>query len=165
MKLNKNNVWIVISLVVICMNTISLSKQKANANFEMSSQIARPIIELEKDEIIKRQIEENAFPMEYYFCINNYREDEVNEIAFDYRIEIENSVDNFPIGYTLVDCGNNEEITLINGKSDLMQIKKSEKESRKFKLILNWRELNSDLAEKLQIKLRISLEQSKEDEI
>lgn len=165
MKLNKNNMWILISLLVICVNTISLSTQKTNSNLKLHSQIAKPIIELEKDEMIKRQIEENEFPIEYRFCIHNFRENEINEVAFDYRIEIESSVENFPICYTLVDCEKNEEILLIDGKSDWMQIKKSEKESRKFKVILNWQELNSDLAEELQIKLKISLQQSKEDEI
>lgn len=144
------------------MNTISLSRHKENPNFEMNTKITKPIVVLEKDEKIKRSIQENLFPLEYNFFINNYQEDKINEVDFDYTIEIEDSVNNFPINYTLFDCNNNEEIELADGKSRSMKIKKSVKESRKFKLIVNWRELNEELADELQIKLKVNVQQSKE---
>lgn len=161
MRRKKNRKLIVLSLIVICMNTISLSKHKENVNFQMNTKITKPIVVLEKDEMIKSEIRENLFPIEYNFSINNYKEDEINEVDFDYRIEIEDSADNFPISYTLFDCNNEEEIEVIDGKSRPMKIKKSVKESRKFKLFINWRELDVDLADELQIKLKVKVQQSK----
>lgn len=160
MRQKKNRRLIVLSLMVICINTLSFSRHKENSNFEMHTKISKPIVVLEKDEIIKTSIQENLFPLEYHFSIQNYQENEVNDVDFDYTIEIENSTDNFPINYTLLDCDNSEEIELIDGKSRPMKIKKSVKESRKFKLVLNWRELNEDLADELQIKLKINVQQT-----
>lgn len=162
MRQKKNRRLIALSLMIICMNTISLSRYKENPNFEINTKITKPIVVLEKDEKIKRSIQENLFPLEYNFFINNYKEDKINEVDFDYTIEIEDSVNNFPINYTLFDCNNNEEIQLTDGKSRPMKIKKSVKESRKFKLIVNWRELNEELADELQIKLKVNVQQSKE---
>ncbi len=48
----------------------------------------------------------------------------------------------------------------MNGKSEPLKLKKGEKEKRKFKLIMQWQELNVELAEELQIKLKINLSQT-----
>ena len=165
MKLKKNKILIIFALVVVCINSVSLSKYNAGQEFEMNMRIARAVVDLEKDEILKAEIKENSFPMEYHFCLNNYKGEKINEVEFDYVIEIECSVDNFPIKYQLFDCDNQKEIALIDGKSETMKIKKSEKESRKFKLILSWRELNQELADDLQIKLKVDIVQSKKGDM
>ena len=91
----------------------------------------------------------------------NYNEKEVNKVEFDYVIEIENSVDNFPVNYQLMDCETGQQIQLIDGKSEILHIQKSLKESRKFKLLFEWRELEK-MADDLQIKLKINVIQRKE---
>ncbi len=164
MRFKKNKAGILIILMAICVNSISLSKYNTNMEYQASTKIARAIVELEKDEKMEMEITERTLPLEYHFCINNYNETGINEVAFDYVIEIENSVDNFPVSYTLWDCDNQKEIKLKNGKSEVLRIKHSEKESRKFKLCLQWKELNEDLADNLQIKLKIDVVQSKKGE-
>ncbi len=141
---------------VIIINCISMLQNVQSTEVGVHSEILKPIIVLEKNEMLKQQIHEKSFPMEYKFCLNNYQENEVNEIDFDYQIEIENSVDNFPVNYQLIDCATNQKIELIDGKSEILHIKKSIKESRKFKLVLEWLELD-EMADELQIKLKIKL--------
>lgn len=146
---------------VVMLNVISMLQNVQGTEIGVCSEILKPIIVLEKGEVIKQQINEKSFPMEYEFCIHNYRENKVNEVDFDYQIEIENSVDDFPINYELIDCATNQKIELVDGKSKILQIKKLVKESRKFKLVFRWRELE-EMAEELQIKLRIELVQRRE---
>ena len=114
---------------------------------------------LEKDEVLKTQINQNMFPLEYHFWIQNYREDDINEVDFEYSIELENSTKNFPESYDLFDCKTNQPIEFMNGKSEPLKLKKGEKEKREFKLIMQWQELNVELAEELQIKLKINVSQ------
>lgn len=147
--------------IAIIINCISMLQNVQGTEVGVHSEILKPIIVLEKDEMLKQQIHENSFPLEYEFCLNNYQENEVNEIDFDYQIEIENSVDNFPVNYQLIDCETGQQIQLIDGKSELLHIRKSIKESRKFKLVFEWRELE-EKADDLQIKLKINVIQRKE---
>ena len=110
--------------------------------------------------MLKTQIDQNTFPLEYHFWIQNYREAEINEVDFEYSIELENSTKNFPVSYDLFDCKTNQEIEFINGKSGPLKLKKGEKENREFKLVMQWQELNVELAEELQIKLKINMMQN-----
>ncbi len=145
----------------LIINCISMLQNVQGTQIGIYSEILKPIIVLEKEETLKQQIDEKSFPLEYEFCIQNYNEKEVNEVDFDYDIEIENSVDNFPVNYQLIDCETNQQIQLVDGKSELLQIKKSEKETRRFKLVFEWRELE-EKADDLQIKLKINVIQRKE---
>ncbi len=165
MKLRKNRIWMIFVLVVVGVNSMSLSKYHARQEFGVNMSVAKMVVDLEKDAVLKAEMKENSFPIEYNFCLNNYKGDKVNEIEFDYVIEVENSVENFPINCQLFDCDAQEEITLVNGKSEKMKIKKLEKESRKFKLILSWRELNQELADNIQIKLKLDVVQSKKGDM
>lgn len=139
-----------------------LSKDVDSKQCEIHAQVLKPIIELKTEEPIKQAIQEKSFPIEYHFWIENYRENEINEVNFDYTIEIENSIDDFPVSYELIDCDSNQLIKLVNGKSEKMTISKSVKESRQFKLRLEWRELDGEMAEDLEIKLKINVIQRKE---
>lgn len=145
---------------VIIINGISMLQNAEGMEIGVHSEILKPIIRLEKDEMLKQQIHEKSFPIEYEFGIYNYKESEVNKVDFDYQIEIENSVGNFPVNYELIDCTTNQKIQLVDGKSELLQIKKEEKESRKFKLVFKWRELEQ-MADELRIKLKINVIQRK----
>jgi len=162
LKQKKNSILIIVSLIVVVLNMLYIYEKKSNSDLIVKSQIKQPIIELKKDEIIKCQINQNSFPIEYCFEINNFKDDKINEIDFDYIIQIEKSDENFPVSYELFDCATNKKIELVDGKSELMKIKKYAKESKKFKLILNWRELDLELANKVKIDLKLEIKQSEE---
>lgn len=153
---------LIFCFMFVLVNVILFFGQKKCLKYEVEAKIAKPIIILEKDKTLKTKINQLSFPMEYYFWIHNYEEEEINEIEFEYSIELENSVTNFPISYVLIDCDTNKEVDLKNGKSENLKIKKDVKESRKFKLVFRWQELNVQLAEELQIKLKINVLQNKE---
>lgn len=138
---------------------MSFFKKDDTFYYKVGAEIAKPIIVLEKDEVLKTQIDQNTFPLEYHFWIQNYREDDINEVDFEYSIELENSTENFPVSYDLFDCETNQEIEFMDGKSEPLKLKKGEKEKREFKLIMQWQELNVELAEELQIKLKINVSQ------
>ena len=163
MKFRKSDFMIAICVILICVNNIVLAKSKVRSKkYDMNLDVARPVIEIIKDEPIKCQIYQNSFPIEYNFCINNYDANSTNEVEFDYFIEIESSDENFPISYVLFDCDNNKELQLCNGKSEILRLKANKKQSRKFKLILEWQEKTEELAEKLQLNLKVTAVQSKE---
>ena len=165
MRKKKDLIIIVISIIVIGINTISLSKYDYVANGNAQTEIAKAILVLEKDEMVTQQIDENSFPLEYNFVIHNYEGEKINEVDFEYNIEIEALADNFPVSYMLFDCDNNTEIKLTEGKTENMSLQKFEEQTRKFKLYMQWRELDGELAEDIEIKLKINGIQSKEDKI
>ncbi len=161
MKIRKNSFIILVSLIVISMNNISLSKYQQNASCNVNSQIAKSVFIVEKDEKINEIINQTSFPIEYNFSIYNYNENQVNEVEFEYVIEIQCSTDYFPVSYVLFDCDNNTQIELIEGKTKPMKLAKLIKKSRKFKLYLQWREIDADLTEEVQFNLKVSALQTK----
>lgn len=162
MKLKKKSdlVIIIVSLIVIGINNISFSKYDNYIKCDYHSQIAKAIIDIEKDKKTEENIEESKLPMEYNFSINNYKDDCINEIEFDYSIEIIASNDKFPISYKLYDVDSNSEISLINGKSETLRLAKKVKISRKFKLILEWKEIDGELSDEIKINLKVNAVQS-----
>ena len=160
-KKKKELVILMISMIVICVNHIVLSKYDYVANCSVQSEIAKAVFVVEKDEIIKQQIDQKSFPIEYNFTIHNFQENKINEVDFAYIIEIHNSTGNFPFSYFLLDCDNNTEIQILDGKTETIYLQKHKKESRKFKLYLQWRELDGALAESVSINLRINAVQIK----
>ena len=163
-KRKKNDLLIVIiTILVIGINNMSLSKYDYIANGNAQVEIAKAIVVLEKDETIQKQIDQNSFPLEYNFVLNNYKEDKVNEVDLEYNIEIEAVEENFPVSYILFDCDNNTQIQLTEGKTEKMHLQKFQKQSRKFKLYLQWKELDVELGEEIEINLKINAIQSKEE--
>lgn len=152
-----------ICMMVVFINVITIFRQGEIWQYQVEAKISKPIIVIERDDYLKMQITEKSFPIEYNFCINNYKEEEINEVEFEYNIELDNSIENFPVRYQLVDLKNNQEIKLVNGKSDSLKIKKDVKESRKFKIIFQWQELNKVLADKFDLKLKVNIVQKQEE--
>ena len=99
--------------------------------------------------------------MEYDFIINNYVENEINEVNLDYVIEINASESNFPVEYELYDMKTNKVLPLTDGKSEKLKLKSNEKEERHFKIIIKWKELTEELAESVDLKLKVEAEQEK----
>lgn len=163
MKFRKSDAIITVCVMLICINNIVLAKSKIkNEKYDMSLEIAQPVIEIIKDEPIKREVYQNSFPIEYNFCVNNYNDNSINEVEFDYIIEIENSDADFPVGYKLIEIDTNREILLRDGKSEFFKLDANQKQSRKFKLVLDWKEKGEVWSEKSHINLKVKAVQSKE---
>lgn len=161
---NKEKVIILISVIIIILNIITLPKRNFSYNSEVKTSIAKGIVVLEQDEQIEKNVDRNSFPIEYNFVIKNFDDnDNVNEVDFDYKIKIEQSVLNFPIKYKLIDCDNNSEIQLNNGETPILTLGKFKKETRKFKLYVEWNDVCSQYEEKIEIKLRVEAVQCKEE--
>ena len=153
-------------IIVISIRNISFSKNDYRVVCSYNTQIAKPIFDVKIDDIIEQEIIKENFPIEYFFYINNYIEDEVNEIDFNYTIEVKFSNQNFPVSCTLVDCISNEQIDLVNGESKVFSLDKFHKMSKKFKLHLEWKEMDTELSEDLDINLKINaVQKEKENEI
>ncbi len=152
-----------ICIIVVLINVKTLFGRGKIWQYQVEAKTAKPIIVIERDNHLKTQIKENSFPIEYYFCINNYQDEEINEVEFEYNIELESSTENFPVSYQLVDLKNNQEIRLIDGKSENLKIGKDTKESRKFKIVFQWQELNKELADEFQLKLKVNIVQKQEE--
>ena len=155
MKKRYDYLIITLSVIVICINIISLTKKNYAVSGNINTEIGKAIIELEKDEPIKQEISETLLPIEYNFTVRNYKEDNVNEINYEYIIQIEVSDNKFPVKCKLWDCDNNKFIDLTEGKSEKLQLRKNQKEDRKFKILFEWKELNEEFAENVQIKLKV----------
>ena len=163
MKKNRSTL-IMFCVIVIFINHVTLSRADSKQSIKLYGKIGKPIVNLETDDKLECKVNEDKFPIEYNFSINNYENDEINQIDFYYTIEVVSSVDNFPIQYRLYDSDINKELKMIKGKSEELKIKKNEKEKRNFKLVLNWNELEGDLADEVKINLKINVVQDKKDE-
>lgn len=164
-KYIRKNLFIIIScLSIICINNILYSKYLLKVETVGKASIAKSIVILEDNETINKKVDRTSFPIEYYFAINNYdNKNNINEVDFYYTITIENSNDNFPINYILYDCDNNREIKLDNNTSEILKINKNIKTSRKFKVILNWKDINKELSNNTEIILKVNVIQFKEE--
>lgn len=166
MRKKRNDCIIVfIALIVIGINTISFSKYDYIAEANVTTEIAKVVLILEKDNEIKQQIDKNSFPIEYNFVIHNYKGELVNEVNFNYQIEVQPSSRDFPVSYVLYDCDNNCEIKLSEGKSEVMKLAKNNKETRKFKVCLQWRDVGNLSEEEVKINLKVKGVQIKEENV
>ena len=161
MRRHNRLIWIVGVILLLCI--ISFFREDGIANWGQANlQVAKPIINVVTDKMLQEQIKEDSFPMEYCFEIHNYDGDEVNQADFEYRIYLEDSVSNFPVKYCLIEIQNNQEVPLENGYSTTLILPKNEKVNRKFKIVLNWKELDGQLAEEMKIRLKILAIQGKD---
>lgn len=160
---NKDKIILLISLAVIVLNLFLLQKRKNSYNFDIETEIAKGIIYLDNDEIIEKKVNRESFPLEYNFSIRNFDDNNnINEVDFDYKIKIETSVNNFPIKYRLIDCEKNIELFLISGESPVLNLEKFEKKIRKFKLYVEWSDVEEEYSDDLEIKLKIQAVQKEE---
>lgn len=154
---------IFVSIIIVCINNISLSSVKREQGNAGKAEILKPVIEVIQDETIEAQMNQYSIPLEYNFSINNYNGTSVNEADFEYVIEIENSQKNFPARCFLYDIDNDMKISINNGKSPVMKLDKFSKISRRFKICIEWIEKNGALAQETEIKLKINAIQERNE--
>lgn len=156
MKITRKKIIIIISFIVLLFNIILFPKKRISFNSQVDTQIAKAIIVLEKDETIDKEANKDDFPIEYFFEIKNFdNNNNINEIDLKYKIKIESSKKNFPIKYKLVDLDNNIDIQLIDNESELMLLEKNQKEIRHFKLFVDWNDIDYELAEDTEINIKV----------
>lgn len=163
---NKEKIIILISIIIIILNLILLPKRKFSYNSQVETQIAKGIVILEQDEVIEKTVDRTSFPLEYNFSIKNFDDKgNINEVDFNYKIKIEASVLNFPIKYKLIDIDNNIGIELNYGETAILSLKKFDKEIRKFKLYIEWNDVEEVYSDDIEIKLKIEAAQNKEGKL
>lgn len=168
---NKNKIIVVLIIILITFftqNTFAKFYEKLEKTL-IKAEIAEPIAIFESvSETVKiNNFNKYSGEKEYIFKIKNYDilengERRISEVNFNYFIEIKSTNSNFPIKYKLIDMQNNEEIELINNKSNEISMK-SEKEFEKgYKLVIMYDETKKvDTNEKsADIEILVKISQS-----
>lgn len=147
---------IVIFFVILIISNKNIAKYIEKINISSKNKIAKPIINIEKDEkIIITKIDlENV--IEYKFKIKNYNETNKTNIEFLYYLEIETNIQQDLVELKLMNETKNEQLNLIENKTDNFKIPK-EKFEAEYKLIarLKSENLNGN------INIKIGVVQSK----
>lgn len=132
---------------------VSMGKAVYNTNIKNNTQIAKPILEVEKgSEII---ITEENKKGEYTFKVKNYNQaEEISQVDLTYYIEIlENDLEN-SIQYELYN--QNEKIELKENKTREMSFHKDLKEEQNYTLIVTYdasKNTIEDIMQDIQIKV------------
>lgn len=132
---------------------VSVGKAVYNTNIKNNTQIAKPILEVEKgSEII---ITEENKKGEYTFKVKNYNQaEEISQVDLTYYIEIlENDLEN-SIQYELYN--QNEKIELKENKTREMSFHKDLKEEQNYTLIVTYdasKNTIEDIMQDIQIKV------------
>jgi len=158
-KKKKKNIdfLIVIIILIILFITFfisfSLAKYTVEVNGKILGNIARPIIELKGEESLL--ITANMPKTSYTFEVRNYNEDEnVSEVEMQYYIEIISNV-NEAINFELY--SEDKVIELQNRRTNLIDMKKNEKQIDKYKLDIIYDNskgnLDEDIKENIEIKI------------
>lgn len=144
---------IILLIGITFFSGISVGKAVYNTDIKNNTEIAKPILEVEKDsEII---ITEDNKIGEYYFTVKNYNNtEEVSEVDLRYYIEIlENNLDD-AVQYRLFK--DDEEVTLEDNKTQEMTLQKDIKEEQKYTLKVEYyanKNTVGDIIEDIQIKV------------
>lgn len=155
-KVHKKEIFIILVIISICItffSGVSFGKAIHNANIKSNTEIAKPILEVEKDsEII---ITEDNKKGEYRFRVKNYNaQDEISEVDLKYYIEIlENTLDK-SIQYKLYK--DDKEIELKENKTAEMQFHRDEKEEQIYTLKVEYdatKNAIGDIMQEIQIKV------------
>ena len=154
---NKKQEIIIICIILVIGITffsgVSVGKAVYNANMKNNTQIAKPILEVEKgSEII---ITEDNKKGEYTFIVKNYNQaEEISQVDLTYYIEIlENDLEN-SIQYELYN--QNEKIELKENKTREMSFHKDLKEEQNYTLIVTYdasKNTIEDIMQDIQIKV------------
>lgn len=137
---------------------VSMGKAIYNTNINSRTQIAKPILEVEKgSEIV---ITEDNKKGEYKFTVKNYNNEEVSQVDLKYYIEIlENNIPD-SIKYKLYK--DDEEIEIKENKTNEIKLNKDIKEEQTYTLKVEYNSNNNDIGDILQdIQIKVHSEQLK----
>ena len=154
---NKNREILIICMILIMAITffsgVSVGKAIYNSNIKNNTQIAKPVLEVEKgSEII---ITEDNKKGEYTFIVKNYNQaEEISQVDLTYYIEILESDLNNSIQYQLYK--DNEPLELKENRTEKMTFHKDLKEEQQYTLKVtydNRKNTIEDIMQDIQIKV------------
>ena len=151
-------------LWMIITSTMSFAYFKITIPGMASAKMKKPILKIETSVITEKTMSSNIQnnSAEYIFNFLNYidnemQETEINEIEFEYTIQIIPSTVNFPVQFRLFDITENREIMLdSNLKSESLNLG-LEKVNHHYKVTAQWdmENVNQNLEENLNVEIEI----------
>lgn len=146
-------------ILIVFFSGISLGKTIHNSTIKNSTEVAKPILEVEKDsEII---ITEDNKKGEYNFKVKNYNDlEEVSQVDLKYYIEIlEKDLDK-SIKYELYK--ENEKVELKENKTEEMKMNRGQKEEQVYTLKVEYDSNKNSIGDIIQdIQIKVHSEQLK----
>jgi hypothetical protein len=118
-----------------------------------SAEIAKPIIEVEKEYEKSVEVYDGIKTIEYSFSVTNKKNEEISDVDIEYIIEIVNTESKFPIEYSLY--RNDTKIELENNKTKPMILKNSENLKDEYKLNIMWKEKEGEISDNDDVKIII----------
>lgn len=148
-------VVLIILLCTIVLFTVQSSKAKYLTTIEGygSAEIAKPIIEVEKEDEKSVEVYDVIKTIEYSFSVTNKKNEEISDVDIEYVIEVVNTESNFPIEYSLY--RNDMKIELENNKTKPMILKNSENLKDEYKLSIMWKEKEGEISDNDDVKIII----------
>lgn len=159
---NKKQELVIICMIVVIGITffsgVSVGKAVYNSNIKNNTQIAKPILEVEKGSEIL--ITENNKKGEYTFTVKNYKQEEISQVDLTYYIEIlENGLDN-SIQYQLYK--DDEILELRENRTETMTFHKDIKEEQIYILKVTYDDSKNTIEDIMQdIQIKVHSEQMK----
>lgn len=124
------------SLISILLGVLvanSIAKYKEGKIINVLANIAKPIVEIDKQECFK--ITTLNPEVSYMFEVRNYNEKEISEVEMEYYIEIISDVKE-EVKFSMYK--NEEEISLINNKTEKMYLTKENKDIHMYRLDIKY---------------------------
>ncbi len=160
---NKKQKLMTVSIILIIGITffsgVSVGKAVYNTNIKNKTQIAKPILEVEKESEI--MITEDNKKGEYKFLVKNYnQEEEISQVDLTYYIEILEEDLEDCITYELYK--ENEKIELKENKTEEMVLHKDVKEEQNYTLKVMYNQNKNTIEDIMQdIQIKVHSEQLK----
>ena len=147
--------FVIILLCTITLFTVQFSRAKYLTIIEGngSAEIAKPIIEVEKEDENYVEVYDGIKTIEYSFSVTNKKNEEISDVDIEYIIEIVNTESEFPIEYSLY--RNDTKIELENNKTKPMILKNSENLKDEYKLNIMWKEKEGEISDNDDLKIII----------
>lgn len=146
-------ICIILLIGITFFSGVSIGKAVHNTSIKSNTEIAKPILEVEKaSEII---ITEENNTGEYHFTVKNYNDaEEISQVDLQYYIEIlDDNIDN-AIEYKLYK--DNEKLELQDNKTQKMMLSKDTKDEQSYTLKVEYhadKNTIGDIIDEIQIKV------------
>ena len=156
-----NKVKKITLIIIICMifGEKSYARYIKTEKLKVEQKIARPILKIQEGESIKINTENKEGY--YEFSVKNFDSEQISDVNYLYTIQIIfNSQLSTNPDLELYDS--ERKITLINMKTNPIFIKGNEKIEQKYRLKINYNEVEGgkDIIDKVQIKINAEQEKS-----
>lgn len=154
----KNNTIVTIiigSIISILLGIIvgsSMAKYQEEKIINVFASIAKPILEIEKQETFK--ITNTNYKDSYLFEVRNYNEKEINEIEMEYYIEIISDANDI-LSFNLYK--NQEKLELINNKTKKIDLNKENKDIHMYRLDIEYDKEKDNSKENISKDLEIKI--------